>query len=358
MLVKDFNMNIVDKLHEYEQQGLVYSQVHPTLPLTIWNYSQKVQYEGLFDELTILARGLVTDENGIVSRGFPKFWSIEEGRHIPTDTFEVLEKLDGQYIGVFFYNGEMVVNSRGSFTSPYAIEAKRILEEKYPIFENRARKDVSYCFELIGFEQIVVSYPEVDLIMTGVFSSDGFEYELENYKGYFIQDNDLKVRFARRFHGLDYNNIKQLNWKNKEGFVVRFSNGQRCKIKFEDYIQLHRQMTNLSTTAIWEALRDGRPVSEILTDVPDEFYDKVHFYENELRNQFADVEHEHRIAFNSIKCVTGFDRITTDYERRNFAYHANKSKSEILPSILFSMLDGKNYSKLIWNAIKPKFEKI
>jgi RNA ligase len=49
-------------LNKYFEEGLVYKQVHPTLPLTIWNYTEKVQYEGLWDDVTLQTRGLVTDD--------------------------------------------------------------------------------------------------------------------------------------------------------------------------------------------------------------------------------------------------------------------------------------------------------
>lgn len=88
------------------------------------------------DDVTVQCRGLVVHDDGhIVSKGFNKFWNFEEGMHTPTDDFEIFLKEDGQYIGCFWYEGEMIVNSRGSFTSKYAVEAKRILDEKYPFFE-------------------------------------------------------------------------------------------------------------------------------------------------------------------------------------------------------------------------------
>jgi len=43
-------MNL-ETLHRYHEDGLLYKQTHPSLPLTIWNYTEKVQYEGLWDEL-------------------------------------------------------------------------------------------------------------------------------------------------------------------------------------------------------------------------------------------------------------------------------------------------------------------
>lgn len=86
----------ISKLNQYKEDGWLMNQIHPTLPLIIWNYTPKTQYEQFWDEITLICRGLVTDLDGnIVSRGFPKFFNIEENRHIPTDDFEVYEKLDG-----------------------------------------------------------------------------------------------------------------------------------------------------------------------------------------------------------------------------------------------------------------------
>ncbi len=55
---------MLETLQKYHEDGLVYNQVHPTLDLTIWNYTEKVQYEGLWDEITLMCRGLVTNSKG------------------------------------------------------------------------------------------------------------------------------------------------------------------------------------------------------------------------------------------------------------------------------------------------------
>lgn len=339
---------MIENLRKYEEDGLLYCQSHPSHPLLIWNYTPKVQYEQIWDEITMMARGLVTDVDGnIISRGFPKFFNIEENRHAPTDDFEVFEKLDGQYIGVFWFNGEIVVNSRGSFTSPYAIEARRILDEKYPNFEKLKIGEYStFCFELIGFEQIVVSYPHPDLVLTGIFhnyslSENHINQELKNTLDY------IKLNVATKYSGLDYTNIKKFNWKNSEGFVVRFSNGDRCKIKFEDYINLHRQMTNLSTTAIWEALKEGTPISTILNDVPDELYDKIREYETKLKNKYTEID-----VHSYIKSI---EITKNNPSRKEIALNLQKYPYRC---IIFAMLDNKDYSEMIWKMIKPKFEKI
>ena len=55
---------MLDRLNTYYDNGLLYKQTHPTLPLTIWNYTEKVQFEDLWDEVTLMCRGLVTDNDG------------------------------------------------------------------------------------------------------------------------------------------------------------------------------------------------------------------------------------------------------------------------------------------------------
>lgn len=276
----------------------------------------------------------------------------EEGKHIPTQDFEIFEKLDGQYIGAFMYNGELIVNSRGSFASVYAQKAKEILETKYPKFIDFIKTEyysTTYCFELIGYEQIVVSYPEEDLVLTGIFFNDtNAEYHPCCYNW---QPDYFEISIAKRYSGLDYTKIKELNWKNSEGFVVRFSNGSRCKVKFDDYCTLHRQMTNLSTTGIWEALSQGIPLSSILENVPDEFFEKVHQYEEELKVRFnSEVE----VYQQYYDIITG---AFPNASRKELAELFLKLK-HANPKILFSMLDGKDYSQIIWKIIKPKFEKI
>lgn len=44
----------------------------------------------------------------------------------------------------------------------------------------------------------------------------------------------------------DYITFKALDTANQEGAVVRFSNGQRMKIKFPTYLQIHKIVTGLN----------------------------------------------------------------------------------------------------------------
>lgn len=333
-------------LKTYESKGLVRSQTHPTLPLTIWNYTEKVQYESLWDEVTLAARGLVTDGSGrVVARPFSKFFNIEEGKHTPTQEFEVFEKMDGSLGIVFVYQGQVVYATRGSFASD---QAKWMADwgDRYN-FSHIIVGGYTYLFEIIFAQNmIVVNYGgESRLVLLGVIKTDTGEEtswdDLSTFDGW---------ELVKRYEGIsDYTLLKGMVKNNQEGFVVRFSNGDRVKIKGEEYLRLHRIMTNLSTTAIWEVLSNGGDVLSTLTDVPDEFYDKIHQYSNELMDKYISLENEYHFIFKILGRSDDFEF------RASFAERAKRYK---YPAILFKMYDDKDYSGLIWKIIKPEFEKL
>jgi len=342
-------MNL-ETLHKYHEDGLLYNQTHPTLPLTIWNYTEKVQYEGLWDEVTLQCRGLVTDDNGnIVARPFKKFFNIEEGKHNPTSEFDVYEKMDGSLGIVFYYKGEWHYASRGSFTSDQSIKFREIFINKYKTSHLTVTN--TYLFEIIYPEnRIVVDYNGMeDVVMLGeIHTESGIELDLEYW------ENSI-FNVVKKYDGIkDYTALKGMVEDNHEGFVVRFSNGDRMKVKGEEYVRLHKIMTNLSTTAVWEVLSNGGSMDELLKDVPDEFYEKIKEYENELNFSFYTINKEYDWIFNTIRNQY-FEAHEKEFNRAEFAMLAKKYK---YPSILFSLLDGKDISPLVWKIVKPEFKKL
>lgn len=336
------NLEFLATLNQYKEEGKLYSQVHPTLPLTIWNYTPEVQYEGLWDDITLMCRGLVTDDTGrIWARPFKKFFNLEENRHEPTQDFEITEKLDGSLIIVFWYNEKFIVASRGSFTSEHALKAREILDQKYSYFQSLSAKDETYCFELIGFEQIVVSYPEIDLILTGVM-----KYAFESHRDSSMErwknlSKMGKIKIVKFYSGLDWKTIKDLNWKNSEGFVVRFSNGSRCKIKFEDYIRLHGVMTNISEKRILRSLVSGEPITEILDEVPDEFFNEIQQIEKGFHDQFSEI-------FNISKLYFEYYNPLFQNSRKRFQ---SRLQDNPYTHIIFKIADNQDPSDDIWRMI-------
>ncbi len=343
---------MLEKLNKYLEDGLLYNQVHPTLDLTIWNYTEKVQYEGLWDEITLMCRGLVTNSKGeIVARPFKKFFNMEEGKHTPTSEFEVYEKMDGS-LGIFFYyNGEPVLATRGSFTSDQAIKGREILN-KYN-WKQGTYEGYTYLFEIIYPEnRIVVDYNGLEeLVVLGVVeTATGKEcnYDEMASEGFVL---------VKKYDGIkDYSTLKSMIANDAEGYVIRFSNGDRMKIKGEEYLRLHKIMTNVSTTAVWEILSSGGDIDAILKDVPDEFYKKIKSYVSTLNYGYYQYWNQLGKTYDYFRFGKYGDK-EVEPTKKEFAEYI-KNHHPIAKSIMFAMWDGKDYDKIIWKALKPEYKKL
>jgi RNA ligase len=356
-------MNL-ETLNKYYEDGLLYKQTHPTLPLTIWNYTEKVQYEMLWDEVTIACRGLVTDDSGeIIARPFPKFFNYEEvidKNVIPWDSeyVYVQEKMDGSLGILFNYNGEWLLATRGSFTSDQSVKGLHILKSKFDL--KRFIPNVTYLCEIIYPEnRIVVDYGEEMITFLGattperelnwgttktLFRTSGIAYEDVVWTSMDPLTEDLFKRY------------QNLNESGKEGFVIRFyPSGYRVKIKFEEYVRLHKIMTNFSTRNIWETLANGEDLMASLVDIPDEFHAKIKVYVDELTTQFQTIEREYTWIFDTTVKGLEIHNVPKEKYRATFAQYALQYKH---PSILFTMLDKRDYGKIIWDLIYPEYRKI
>ena len=343
---------MLPKLNKYHNDGLLYKQTHPTLPLTIWNYTPAVQYGEKWDDVTLLCRGLVTGTEGnVVARPFKKFFNLEENKHTPTSDFEVFDKMDGSLGIMFKYNGEMVCATRGSFTSD---QSKWMTEfaQKYN-YQDIIVEGFTYLFEIIYPEnRIVVNYDgQEKLVLLGIINTETGE-EL-TYDELFLGFDVVK-----KYDGVrDYSELKGKVEQNSEGFVVRFSNGDRMKIKGEEYLRLHKIMTNVSTTGVWELLSNGGDINEFLKDVPDEFYKKVKDYSDLLKYGFYRVSEDCGKSHHYFRYGKYSDR-EIEPTKKQFAEHVMNHGHPPYRAVMFAMWDGKPYDKLIWNVLKPEWKKL
>jgi len=342
-----FDINI---LNDYIEKGLVVKNDHPTLPLSIYNYSRTTQYEGKWDNITKSCRGLILDREGnVVAKSFDKFFNLEEHKpeEIPNEEFEVYEKLDGSLGILFWYQGKWILASKGSFISDQAIKGKNILNSKYNV--EPIPKGYTTLVEIIYPEnRIVCSYgnDEVLVVLSMVSNASGKELD---YDSLLKINEETGLPVIKKYDGIqDYKTLKTLISKDREGYVVRFRNGFRIKIKGDEYVRLHRILTGFSNVDIWEYLKDKKDLNELLDKVPDEFDAWVRNTVNELNSQFEGIEKEYQWIFKVTKRVEGIE------DRKIFAEYAMRYKN---PSILFSMLDNKNYDEIIWKLIRPQYSK-
>ena len=340
-------------LNRYIDGNLIVANKHIEYDIWILNYSPKVQAQKLWDEYTSAARGLIIDANGnILARPFEKFKNYEEYSisDIPTnEKFEVFEKMDGSLIIIFYYaaEAEWIIASRGSFISEQAMEARKIFNVN--TFKNLHKK-YTYLFEVIYPEnRIVVDYGNKRelILLTVINTSNGSEYSYDTlekiYSKYFKIVPKLKINTFEEL--LKY---RELNKDNEEGVVIRFENGFRMKMKFEEYVRLHAIVTNVSNLTIWEHLMNGYDFNELIDRVPDEFYSWVQRTIKQLKNEFKDIELEAYKTFFNIYYINNL------IERKEFAEHAKKSPYR---AILFKLYDKRTYDRIIWKSIRPTYSK-
>jgi RNA ligase len=389
-------------LSKYIDEGLIIKQVHPTLPLSIYNYSRECQYDGKWDGITLNCRGLVLDNNGnVIAKPFPKFFNYEELKQedIPNENFEVYEKMDGS-LGILFYyeeelsderryniwfnnnyqtgmerffdpnnlpdfddpyyeptpriKGEWHMATRGSFQSEQAIKAKQILDTKYNV--SSLRKTRTYLFEIIYPEnRIVVDYGNDEkLVLLAVIDTESGE-EIPNSALYFMVEDGWDVVTTYKTWGEDWETLKREISKDNEGYVIRFSGGMRMKIKGTEYVRLHKILTNFSTKDIWELLRNNEPLEPFLERVPDEFDKWVKAIIMNLRYSFYSID-ERAGKMHDFFRYGKYNDVDPEPTKKEFAEYVKQFPKE-LAAVMFKMWDKQPYDNIIWSMIKPKYEK-
>src|SRR5690606_13932718 len=116
----------------------------------------------------------------------------------------------------------------------------------------------------------------------------------------------------------DYKDLKDKIADNKEGFVIRFENGFRMKIKGEQYIKLHKIVTQISSKTIWKSLMNGdESFQKMIENTPDEFMGFVKEQTNKLELQFKNLHNQATGVFKYLQSTYNID------DRKTFATQAS-----------------------------------
>jgi T4 RnlA family RNA ligase len=329
-------------LKEMIENNYVNVNKHPTYDLFIYNYTAKAQYDRMWNEVTLMCRGLILDkEYNIVARPFTKFFNLgeHENQVVPNESFKVFEKLDGSMGVLYWIGNEPFMATRGSFISEQSVKANAILRSKYAKILRGLDASKTYLFEIIYPEnRIVVDYGAMkDVILTAIIDTKTGEN--------LPLSPDIGFPIVKEYHGIkDIYALKQLEKANHEGFVILFKSGLRYKVKFEEYLRIHRIVTQVSNINLWEYLVADMPFDEILDRVPDEFYDWVKATSTGLKEQFEAIENQ---------CISDFNAQIFESRKEAASYYFTCA----YPSVLFKMLDKRPHKDVIWKLIRPTFQK-
>lgn len=265
------------------------------------------------NEYNVLTRGMVVSKRGeIVSCPFFRFFNYGESTaaEINFSNSDVLEKLDGSLVGVFFKNRDVslpVWHFRSLISScmkdnnlsikGFKLDKKDyfLLQEVEPYLSKIEFDNVwsDYClvFEFISKANSVITHYNSDqygLYLIGARNLNNFKELSED--GLDVVADDLKVKRPRRWHTNSYEKIVSMmnNFpKDYEGFVVRDrKTGERIKIKNEEYVKRHRLLTKLNIKDLIPLYFDGeRSEIEIYHPESKEIFDHIEGSYNDLINE-------------------------------------------------------------------------
>lgn len=353
----------VAKINQHIDAGNISRRFHPEYDyLAILNYTPQCQYEGNWDDVTMMCRGLIYDhENGLlVSRPFPKFFNVQEHEQKPElgalpewPPNNVIEKMDGS-LGITYPSPTGVkIATRGSFTSDQAVWANRFLEGR---LDDTISHNSTLLFEILYPEnRIVVDYGDYSglVFLDAVNNSDGSRVFL----GEAPQLLQSVGQFDRATLWAHDCNISELveERPNTEGVVLVWDQPEgppiRAKMKSSEYVALHRFVFGLSSHKVWELLSDPDLSEEKMNDfmaaVPEEFVPWITGKITELGEKFDAIHCKAMQDWAAIKKEIGWGTV----DRKKFA-ELNLANSDN-PGLVFSIEDNKELGKPIWKLIEP-----
>ncbi|SET52023.1 RNA ligase [Nonomuraea wenchangensis] len=337
-----FDLEYLEKCIE---AGYVRVQEHPTEPLEIYNYTEKTQYEGVWDVVTRTCRGLIVDEQGaIVARPFAKFFNYGDPLAGDLDLSapaEVIDKMDGSLGILHPTSAGYAVATRGSFTSMQAAHATAVFRARYGDFE--PPPGMTVLFEVVYPEnRIVCDYGGADdlFLLGAVDIATGAVVGPDWVSGW---DGPQATVFSVRTLG---EALAMPPRPGAEGLVVRMlDSGHMVKLKQADYVALHKVITGLNARGVWELLGAGKSVADICEPLPDEFHQWVKDLAGRLTQEADDLLYDTEQFHDKI-----LGRLPEGWTRKDYALEAAKST---LRPWLFNLLDGKDPRPAIWRTLRP-----
>lgn len=323
-------------------EGYVRVQHHPSAPLKAYNYTEKSQFEGVWNPVTLTCRGLITDLDGmVVARPFPKFFNHGQpgAPDLGLDTpVRVTDKADGS-LGVIHFDGTgYAVATRGSFASEQALHATDVLRSRYAGWTPPPGRTV--LVEIIyPANRIVLDYGTLDdLILLGaVDTTTGQTFGPEavpDWPGPVIESFDYPTLAAA---------LAAPARDGREGLVVWCPETDvRVKLKYEEYVRLHRIVTGLNARTVWEHINE---LDALVESLPDEFHGWVKTVAAELH-----AEVDEQLAAIEDAYLSIVDSLPEGWSRKDFALIAAKHP---LRGGLFMRLDGKDCRPTLWQRVRP-----
>lgn len=340
--------------------GNVSARPHTEFPeLVILNYTPQAQYAREWNPVTVQCRGLIynTETLEVLARPLAKFFNYgdPDAPQIDPDAtvMGVFDKLDGSLgIGYIRPDGRYAIATRGSFHSEQAEWASEWIYQHpgaYYADVCVVRDGGTPLYEIIyPVNRIVVDYGKLEeCTYLGRVDKATGRYAPPSYE----------VGPKGLVHKFDYTTVREAleapPRDNAEGYVIWLDPLTPVKLKYEDYLALHRVVTGLSRKEIWRQLMGGT-LAEYMQMLPDEFHEWADDIAKNLRREYFEKSTEVMVEFQTIDdgaWIGAHQRGLTPASRKDFALKAKDSPNS---GYLFSLLNGRDIREAIYKTLEPK----
>lgn len=325
--------------------------------LVLYNYTDRTTYDRYWTKETLESRGIVYNvkTKECVARPFPKFFNFNEHETtrieaLPEQGFIATEKLDGSLGILFRHEGNYRVTTRGSLHSEQGKIATEMLSQ-YRLSEVPER--LTLCLEIIYPEnRVVINYGDRrGLVLLAAFDRhSGEELPWQSLVDLSwmmrmslpqVYDDSLSSLLAQRL------SIPHSN----EGWVLRFENGLRVKVKGEDYLRLAKIKATMGPLSIWEAMVVDK-IEEYLEELPEELQREAESIFIKLVSLHASLVSEAQLIAkrHNIHLLSLRDKAAI----KAMALTIQKEAPEHLRGYLFSIVRGKADKKILLKQIRPR----
>lgn len=351
----------LDKLNALIADKRIAVQVHPALPLRIYNYTNRAQFANQWTTEERVCRGLIVDENDkVIARGPSKFFNYGQPgapEVALSDKVWVSKKEDGSLGIAYAYGDHVGIATRGSFASEQAARASSLLTnaDKVRIRHNLRNRNQTQIFEIVyPGNRIVLDYKGLEKnIPLGFVNNDTGLIEGRNLGvlyGDGISNHEMTFAEAIALPIPD----------DEEGYVLDIRSFDKAgeirghiKLKGDRYKELHGAIFGLSERKIWEALGRGEDMGEFVSSLPDELMPWAQGVVNRLNGEIG--EKIIGVAEAWQKTMAEFGENPHDIPRGDVARFWSQNFKDITGP-LFSMLDYREEAVFEWahKQVRPE----
>ena len=325
----------------------------------IHSFKYNLSYPEMWDSLEdgrINLRGLTYIDGKIVALPYPKFFNMNENRHVQEKDIDLTkfiiacEKVDGSLISFFRVGDSIDLKTMKSVYSDTAIEAREFVKGRSDIIEFVTMcidNGVSPIFEYISNTdtgRIVIDYDRKDLVFLGARNMESGVIYTINTLPVMIPDTITKVKEFSTNDEIK----KHMAIEGVEGVVMVLSTGLMIKCKTDWYCRIHRLMDLFSVKNIIESIVNDEIDDTISILTKNGLLDHV----NTIRN-VIDKFHKiyHSVYDNAVREYN--TRIHLGQSKKDIAMSLMKENKE-LASLVFALYDEKDISSLIKAIVKRK----